>query len=271
MQRGVAWRDEVYSAVDGAELTVRCYRPVVRARDTPSSWPHVLHVSGGGWAAHDHAEADAQLHKALARRGVTSHCPVVRSLPHRHPAAMLDAERAMRWCASQASTARLDTDRLVIMGSGAGAHAALSAYLRSSSIRRSLRPRAVVAAWPMVDPLTAIRRGAPMPDATGINASAHEYFGDRVRLRRAGIPEMLFDEFVDDLPALIVTRSHLAPGAPPEVSDELAYAWRRGGGAVDVIEVEQSEPDALLSALASMLELPAPSAPAVDRPKERSS
>ena len=161
----------------------------------------------------------------------------------------------MRWCLSQADARSLDLSRVVLLGTGSGAHALLSAFHRSPAVRRLLQPRAIVAAFPMADPLTALRRGAPTPECIGINVSALEYFGDRVRMRRAGLAEMVHDVPVPDLPPLVVTRGESVPGAPPEVTDELAFAWRRAGGDAEVVDIEPGEDAALLSKLCDVMEL----------------
>ncbi|MDG2112509.1 MAG: alpha/beta hydrolase [Actinomycetota bacterium] len=238
MIRGVAWREHSYATVDRATLSVRKYRPVTTAADDLGLWPTLLHVDGGAWNAPS-PEFDPTFHKVVSRRGVVCLVPETRCLPEHHPASMLDAERAVRWTLDHADSLGVDRHCLVLMGSGSGAHSLLGAYHSSVTLQRLAQPRAVVAVWPAVDPLTARRRAG---GGDGLDNDM-AYFGSLGRMRRAGLPETILDGANLRLPLLVLTRSRSVPCAPPEVSDELAFSWRRAGGAARVLEVEPHELD----------------------------
>ncbi len=229
MEPAAAWRELVYASVDGTELSFRRYRPVTRAADDGLR-PAVVIVDGGGFGPAD--VLGSAFHKRLAADGAVVLVVQTRSHPeHRHPAATLDVERALRRIASRAGELGVDPDAVVLVGVGSGAHALLGAFHRSPAVRRMLQPRAVVVWQPQVDPLTAERSGHR-------SEAARAYFGPPERMRRAGIPEQLLDSDVGQLPQLIATRSrHLAP-APAVVTDELAYGWRLAGGRAEVVETD---------------------------------
>lgn len=237
--RGVAWRDHSYASVDRVSLSIRRYRPVVAAEHDRGCWPTLFHVDGGGW--HEPMAADqADLHKAVSRSGAICLVPRTRCLPdHHHPAAVFDTERAVRWVLDHADELGVDRRHLVLMGTGSGAHSLLGAFHSSVALQRLVQPRALVAVWPAVDPLTARRR------AGGGHAHDPEmsYFGSLDRMRRAGLPEAILDGAALRLPLLVLTRSHSVPCAPPEVSDELAFSWRRAGGTARVLDFEPHEID----------------------------
>lgn len=236
---GCARRDLRYARVDGRDLLARVYRPVVRSGFVGAKWPAVVHAVGGGWMAGGRTHESA-LHNALAAAGIVSIVPDLRSeLGDHHPAAATDFERVLRWIHTQADVLHIDRESVVIAGSWSGAHAALTAVLTSPTVRRLRMPISLVMRWPTLDPLTAMHRGvrpdrpllaAASPVTTIVDAAAAEYFGEPERMRRAGIPELVFDGGAVQLPTLWITRSADEPFAPGDTVDELVYSWRRAGG-----------------------------------------
>ncbi|MFT5531583.1 MAG: acetyl esterase/lipase [Candidatus Poriferisodalaceae bacterium] len=228
-----------FARVDGVDLLARVYRPVVRDMAHCAIWPVVVHAVGGGWMAGGRLH-DVELHSQLAAAGVVSVVPDLRSgLGHRHPAAATDFERVLRWVHEQADELHIDRSAVVVAGSWSGAHAALTAVLTSRTLRRLGVPASLVMRWPTIDPLTVLRRGEqpartldPTPPAISsvIDASAADYFGEPERMRRAGVPELVFDGAAVQLPTMWITRSDHEPFAPGDAVDELVFAWRRGGG-----------------------------------------
>ena len=264
MIRGVARRDDVYARVNGSDLAVRRYRPITRAVHALPALPCVVHVDGGGWTPSDMTRSRL-LHATLARRGSVSFVHQVRDDEVTHPSATVDAERALRWCASLDHDVVVDPSRIAVLGTGSGAHSLLTAVHSSPAVRRAMSPRAVVAAWPLLDPLLALRR-AGSADLSSMHLAAVRYFGNPRRMRRAGVAEMVLDAHVADLPTLYVTRSSHVPGAPPEASDELAFAWRRTGAEAHVVEAEPDDAMVVERILADVLELPAATATTSDTP-----
>ena len=264
MIRGVARRDDVYARVNGSDLLVRRYRPITRAVHALASLPCVVHVDGGGWTPSEMTRS-RHLHTTLAARGSLSFVHQLRDDEVTHPSATVDAERALRWCGSTDHEFAVDPSRIAVLGTGSGAHALLTAVHSSPAVRRAMSPRAVVAAWPLLDPLLALRR-AGSAGLSSMHLAAIRYFGNHRRMRRAGIAEMVLDVHVADLPALYVTRSSHVPGAPPEASDELAFAWRRTGAEAHVVEADPDDAAVVERIIADVLELPAASPAAADAP-----
>ena len=107
------------------------------AEETPAILPFVPEVKqsdaavvifpGGGYAfrASDH-EGD-QYALFLNQAGITAFVVDYRVAPHRFPAPLLDARRAVRWVRAHAAEYGLDVQKIAVMGSSAGGHlAALS-------------------------------------------------------------------------------------------------------------------------------------------------
>ena len=235
---GCAHRELRYSIVDGLDLMARVYRPVLRGSDRQVQLPVVVHAVGGGWSEGDRTLA-ADLHRRLARAGIVSVVPELRSgSAHHHPRAAVDFERALRWVHGEAKTLGIDPAVMIVAGSLSGAHAALTAVVTSQAVRRLRIPRGVVLRWPSVDPTTVRDAMLSSGPDDGTASAVDDYFAGSVRMRRAGLPEMIFDGAAVQLPSLRLTRSRGEIAAPCVVSDELAFAWSHAGGAVTVFDAE---------------------------------
>ena len=224
MIRGSSRRAFEYAQVDGCQLQVIRHRPIISEVDRPPAWPWVVHVDGGGWSPEPSGLVDG---RDLSAAGFAAFDLVTRDLTEApHPAAMLDVERALRFVVSRREAESLD-DRAVLVGVRSGAHSLLGAYCSSPALRREFSPLASVVGEPEIDPYTTwLRAGQPASDRVA------EYFGTPTRMRRAVVAEQIFDGVATQLPRLLILHTGVAVG-PPECADELAYAWRRAGGAVD--------------------------------------
>ena len=151
------------------------------------------------------------------------------------------ASEVLRWIAEHATALGVDLERLIVVGTGSGAHAVLGALHSSDALRRTIQPTAAVAVWPMVDPLTSMRRSEETVERDALHAAAMAYFGSMERMRRAAVPERLHDGAPRQLPVLVVTRSDGVVGAPAEVSNELAHAWSNLGAPVQLIDCEPDD------------------------------
>jgi len=108
--------------VDGAEITIRAYRPSAEA-----PLPGHVELHGGGWWL---GSIDEHVNEAICRyRCVHARCVVFaveyRLAPeHPFPAAVNDVYTALTWIASHADDLGLDAGRLSVGGTSAGANLA---------------------------------------------------------------------------------------------------------------------------------------------------
>ncbi|QDT54894.1 Carboxylesterase NlhH [Caulifigura coniformis] len=113
-------------SISGPEhpLKLRIYRPEADAR-APGRLPVIIFFHGGGWVF-----GSLDSHDGLCRRMCRlTGCAVVsvdyRLAPeHPFPAAVHDAQAAIRWVAAEAENRRFDAARLVVCGDSAGANLA---------------------------------------------------------------------------------------------------------------------------------------------------
>ena len=89
-----------------------------------SNLPAVVFVHGGGWVGGDKKEFVTKATE-LATRGYVSISINYRLAPkHKYPAAIEDAQRAVRWLRTHASEYHVDPKRIASMGTSAGGHLA---------------------------------------------------------------------------------------------------------------------------------------------------
>lgn len=121
--------EDVAIESDGQTLALRIYRPSGASPDKPL--PVLLFFHGGGWVL-----GSLDSHDGLARRLCRlSNWAVVsvnyRLAPeHPFPAAVTDADTAVRWVASNASQLKFDPARIAVCGDSAGANLATVAARR---------------------------------------------------------------------------------------------------------------------------------------------
>jgi len=107
-------------AVEGGEITVRCYTP---AGDGP--FPALVFFHGGGWVI-----GDIDTHDGICRSLANAAGCVVANVDyrlapeHRYPVAAEDALAATRWVAEQAPRLGVDGRRLAVGGDSAGGNLA---------------------------------------------------------------------------------------------------------------------------------------------------
>lgn len=104
--------------------TITAYVPKNKTRDCA-----VLCFAGGaynGRAAHE----DEEYARFFNDHGITAFTVVYRVNPHRFPAPLQDARRAVQWVRHHAAQYGIDKDKIAVIGSSAGGHltALLSTY-----------------------------------------------------------------------------------------------------------------------------------------------
>lgn len=127
-------------------------------------WPVLLLIHGGGWESGDREQVES-LAERLARRGFGVFNITYRLAPaHRHPAQLDDVRQALHWLHANATTHRLDPQRIGAWGYSAGAH--LAALLATHPGADGLRLQAVVAGGIPSD-LTKFPGGKLVPQFLG--------------------------------------------------------------------------------------------------------
>lgn len=89
----------------------------------PGPLPAILVLPGGGYAHHAPHEAEP-VAEWLASLGVHAFVLRYRTSPHRHPAPLIDAKRAMQWIRSGKHGLAVDAGRVGVLGFSAGGHVA---------------------------------------------------------------------------------------------------------------------------------------------------
>lgn len=173
----------VYKHVDGVELKLYVFEPLVRLGDEPV--PAVIFFFGGAWTA-GRVEQFVPQSEYLAMRGLVAIVADYR-VALRHGStwfdSVRDAKSAIRWVREHAAELGIDPDRIVAAGGSAGGHLAAAAALvegyDDEEPYLSARPDALVLFNPALDltafpvpahwrdraieisPLHLVREGAP--------------------------------------------------------------------------------------------------------------
>jgi acetyl esterase/lipase len=122
----------------------------------------VVVLPGGGYAflANDHE--GKQIAAWLNERGIAAFMLEYRVAPYRHPAEMLDVQRAMRWVRAHSAEYRIDPAQIGIWGFSAGGHLASTASTHFDAgnpsaadpvDRQSCRPDFAILLYPVIGPL----------------------------------------------------------------------------------------------------------------------
>ncbi|MBF7729737.1 alpha/beta hydrolase [Pseudomonas sp. N040] len=154
----------------GGPLPVRIYLP----QHSATALPIILYFHGGGWVV-----GDLDSHDNLCRTLAVKTAAVVVSVDYRlapehaFPAALDDADAALRWVAENARTFNGDAARIAVAGDSAGGNLAAALSLLERD-RQGLRLSAQVLIYPAVD-LSNLDRQSSLDFAEG-------YFLTRARM-----------------------------------------------------------------------------------------
>jgi acetyl esterase/lipase len=190
--------ERTYLTVAGRELHLDVYIP----RAGPRPVPTVLFLHGGGWTQGSKEQARGELLPYLAAgwAGVT---PDYRLAPRDlAPAAMEDAECALRWVGAHAREYGFDPRRIIVAGYSAGGHLALmlgllpDSSLFSGNCPGAARPRpAAVVSFAGITDVGELLSGAARRDfaVTWIGArldrdSVATSLSPLARVRSGGVP-----------------------------------------------------------------------------------
>ncbi len=121
-----------------------------------SSWGIVI-FPGGAYAGRAGHEGEGYA-EYLAENGVCAFAVDYRVAPHRFPAQLADARRAVQWVRSRAAEYGIQKDKIAVMGSSAGGHLAalVSNYAgeiatpAACAINEDYRPNAQILCYPVI-------------------------------------------------------------------------------------------------------------------------
>jgi acetyl esterase/lipase len=113
-----------YGKAGKQALILDLYLPT---EETSSPRPGLIFIHGGGWVSGDKNEFASQA-REMAENGYVAICINYRLSPQFHyPAALEDAEHAVRWMRANASKYQVDPEKLGAIGASAGGY--LAAFL----------------------------------------------------------------------------------------------------------------------------------------------
>jgi acetyl esterase/lipase len=175
-------RDQVYRA-DGSRLAkLDVFLPDVQLGPSGERTRHpgVLAIHGGSWIGGSRAEYGPQVSRLVEHGHVVFVADYLLSRPDQPgwPGALEDLREAVRWIRRHADEFRVDPDRLIALGSGAGGH--LAALLGTSlpslaEGETSSRVHAVVSLYGPTDLAETVRGRRLMHDPVWL------FLGDRAR------------------------------------------------------------------------------------------
>ncbi len=231
-------------------------------------FPAVVELHGGAWCNGDLNECQTYA-EALARGGLAVAALDFRHAGDGYPSSLADINYGIRWVKAHAAELNTTADRVGAAGQSSGGHLAMLAAMRPDDPRYAAIPlpsaapavdaslRAVAMLWPVINPLSRYRHAlrardsATPPSWVGNIPDRHELYWKTEAAMADGNPMLALerDETVRTPPALWLQ------GRPDPVHDyhdpeggfagtepeRFAAAYRRAGGAIDLLIVEQAE------------------------------
>lgn len=149
--------DIVYRHVDRTDLTLDAHVP-----NGAGPFPAVILVHGGGWVGGDKRQYITYIFQPLTDAGFAWFSINYRLAPrYRFPADTDDVEEAIRWVKNNASSYKVDPNRIALIGESAGGH--LVSYVGANH-RPENRIAAVVSMYGIHDFIAASIAWKPIPD-----------------------------------------------------------------------------------------------------------
>lgn len=240
--------DVEYLSHGGSPLLLRLYKP-----KGAGPFPLMIDLHGGAWCAQDRT-SDVMFNEALAKSGV-----VVAALDFRmppvaaYPASLADINYALRWLKARAGELKVRADRVGMIGISSGGHLSVLAAMRPRDKRYAAialagqgdldaTVAAVVAVWPVIDPLRRFHHakriqaaGGKYPEQIDRVIPSHIKFWGTEEAMEEGNPVGILDrgEAVDMPPVLYVQGANdiVHPKADLE---RFVASYRKRGGEVDL-------------------------------------
>jgi acetyl esterase/lipase len=240
--------DVAYLNYNGSPLLLRLFKP-----EGAGPFPLMIDLHGGAWCSQDRT-SDVMFNEALARSGV-----VVAALDFRmppvagYPAPLTDINYAIRWLKARADALKARADRVGMIGISSGGHLAMLAAMRPRDARYAAielasdtpidaTVAAVVAVWPVIDPLRRFHHakrlqaaGGKYPEQIDRVIPSHIKFWGTEEAMEEGNPVGILDrgEAVEMPPVLYVQGADDI--VHPKVDlERFVASYRKRGGEVDL-------------------------------------
>lgn len=252
-------QDRPYLRHGDRALMARVFTP-----DGAGPFPSIIDIHGGAWCAGDLADGQGR-NEALAAAGF-----VVAAINFRHgadgyPTSLADINYAIRWVKAHAADLRARPDRIGLSGNSSGGHLAMLAAMRPGDPRYGAIPLAgadatvgaVAMLWPVINPLSRYRHArrsrdsATPPAWVGDIPERHDLYWRTEAAMAEGNPTLALErgERLTLPPALWIqgrpdpTHDYRDPESPVAANEpeRFAEAYRRAGGAIDLVEVVQAD------------------------------
>lgn len=241
-------------------LKLRLYKP-----RGAGPFPLVVDLHGGAWGKGSLEECKVR-DEALAQAGILVAGLDFRDGNDGYPTALVDINYAIRWLKARATSLNSRPDLVGICGASSGGHLAMLAAMRPNDPRYAAIPlpagspavdatvRAVVMAWPVINPLSRYRNALRGREA------GEKWVGDIPE--RQGSFWKNDENMIDGNPVLMLERgekvvmppSLWVQGRPDQVHDyrdpespvpmnepeRFTAAYRKAGGKIELLYIEQA-------------------------------
>lgn len=194
---------------DGERLPVRIYRP----DSGRTALPVVVFYHGGGFVICDLDSHDQFCRTTANETGMLVVAVDYRRAPeHRFPAAVEDADTALRWVAAHAAEIGADSDRIAVAGDSAGGNLAATVSLRATQ-RGSPHITTQVLLYPMLDPAQDTQSYRDNAEGYFVTADHlrwywEQYLGPAGSDGQRYVSPLHYDTLVGAPPAHVVTAEH---------------------------------------------------------------
>jgi acetyl esterase len=243
-------------------LMLRLFRPA-----GTGPFPVVVDLHGGAWCNGGLAGCDDR-DAVLAEAGLAAASLDFRQAADGYPTSLADINYAIRWLKAHAGDLRLDADRIGLSGQSSGGHLAMLVAMRPRDARYAAIPlgqgakydaavRCVGMSWPVINPLSRYRHAlraragaAPAGWAEDI-PERHDTYWKNEQNMEEGNPMLALErgEKVELPPAMWVqgrpdiVHDYRDPDSPIDANEPERFAqnYRKAGGAIEVVYVEQAE------------------------------
>ncbi|MES2988131.1 MAG: alpha/beta hydrolase [Pseudomonadota bacterium] len=236
---------EFRRTANGTPLLARIYQPI-----GPGPWPVVMDLHGGGWAEKDRFAEELFDRKMAVAGALVVAIDYTLSNEAPYPAAVQDANYAVRWLKANAAKWNGDASKVGVFGSSAGGHIGLLLMFRPHDPRYSAFPLVespsidatidyVIARSPGTDTYARYEHEVEQKN-TGMMDKTKAFFSPFEAIHEANPREILERRENVTLRPLLLMQGEL-DDMPPAVQTRFVDAFKAAGGKVDYSIFEDSD------------------------------